>query len=70
MHNQHILSDAKEVTDILQERRVIQVSLLRRGDPLSSDVVVWYQRKRNFVFKMKQCDRVVVVVSSDNTRLL
>ena len=67
MQNQHIFSDAKEVTDILQERTIIQVTLMRRGDPLSSDVVVWYQRKHNSDFKMKQCDRVVVVVSPDNT---
>jgi hypothetical protein len=41
-HTQHILRDAKEVTDTLNEMRVIHVSLQRRGDPLSSDIVVWY----------------------------
>lgn len=69
MQNQHIFSDAKGATDILQERTVIQALLLRRGDPLSSDIVVRYQRKHNSDFKMKQCDKVLVVVSPDNTRL-
>jgi hypothetical protein len=64
-----IFSDDKEATDILPERAVIQVLLLRRGDTLSSDIVVCYQRKHNFVFKMEQCDKVVAVVSPDNTRL-
>ena len=69
MQNQHIFSDDKEATDILPERTVIQVLLLRRGDTLSSDVVVCYQVKHNFVFKTKRCDKVVAVFSSDNTRL-
>jgi len=69
MQNQHILSDDKQATDISPERTVIQVLLLRRGDTLSSDTVVCYQGKHNFVFKMKQCDKVVAVVSPDNTRL-
>jgi hypothetical protein len=65
MQNQHIFSDDKEATDILPERTVIQVLLLRTGDPLSSDIVVCYQRKHNFVFEMKQCDKVVAFVSPD-----
>jgi hypothetical protein len=68
MQNQHVFSNDKEATDILPERTVIQVLLLRRSDTLSCDIVVRYQRKHNFVFKTKQCDKVVAVVSPDNTR--
>jgi len=67
MQNQHTFSDDNEATDILPARTVIQVLLLRRGDPLSSDTVVCYHRKHNFVFKMKQCDKLVAVVSPNNT---